>query len=344
MTLGSPARTGFVTGGTWCADHNKLVSHWPGEEEVVAIVTNEIRGGGSACNLGIDLKRLDPDMPVSTIGLIGDDDDGRILMAEADAVGIERSGLLIAQSGSTHHTDAFTASDTGRRTHFYAPGTAALLTPDHFDFSHVKARILHLGLPGVHAKLDAAWGEDVNGWVTVLKKARAAGIATNLELCSIPAERISQIVRPCLAYLDLLIVNDFEVAAIAGHDTIPGTDVDVQHCLAAARTVLEMGSMQMVVTHFPEGAVAVSADGSETLSPSVNIPSDVIQGTNGAGDAFAAGVLYGLHQDWSAKDAIELGHATAAASVRGLGTTETVVGWQDCLALASHFGWRKEIK
>ena len=195
-------------------------------------------------------------------------------------------------------------------------------------------------MPGVHAKLDGAWGDDENGWVSVLKKARAAGIATNLELCSIPAARISQIVRPCLAHLDLLIVNDFEVAAIAGHDATPGAEVDVQQCLDAARRVLAMGSMLMVVTHFPGGAVAVSADDAEILSPSVRIPSESIQGTNGAGDAFAAGVLYGLHQDWAVTDAIELGHASAAASVRGLGTTDTVVAWQDCLALATGWGWR----
>lgn len=341
MILGSPKRKGIVTGGTWCADHNKLVTHWPGPEEVVEILTSEIRGGGSACNLGIDLKRLDPDIPVSTIGLIGDDEDGRILMAEADSAGIERSGLLIVEACPTSHTDAFTADDTGKRTHLYSPGAAAQLSPEHFELSGMQARFLHLGLPGVHPKLDDAWGDDENGWVTVLKKARAAEMATNLELCSIPAARIAQIVRPCLAHLDLLIVNDFEIAAIAGHDITPTAEVDVQQCLNAARKVLSMGAMQLVISHFPGGAVAVSLDGEETLTPSVDIPSGEIHGTNGAGDAFAAGVLYGLHQNWSITRAMELGHASAAASIRGLGTTDTVVAWQDCLSLASQWGWRR---
>ena len=271
MRLGSQARKGIVTGGTWCADHNKCVSHWPGEEEVVEIQANEVRGGGSACNLAIDLKRLDPDFLVSTIGLIGDDEDGRTLIAEANAAGIDLSGLVIAENGSTSHTDAFTAADTGRRTHLFLPGTAAQLTPDHFDFSGVTARILHLGLPGIHAKLDSAWGDDANGWVTVLKEARAAGIATNLELCSIPAERIAQIVRPCLAHLDLLVVNDFEIAAVAGLEIGHGVEVDVEQCLNAARNVLSKGSMQLVVVHFPGGAVAVGPGCEEFLKPSLNI-------------------------------------------------------------------------
>ena len=340
MRFGSVTRRGIVTGGTWCADHNKFVSHWPGEEAVVEILTNEVRGGGSACNLAIDIRRLDPDMPVSTIGLIGDDEDGRILIAEADAAGIDRSRLAIDISGSTHHTDAFTSAESGQRTHLYLPGTAAKLTPDHFDFCGIQARILHLGLPGVHKKLDGTWGDDVNGWVTVLKKAHAAGIATNLELCSIPAVSIAQIVRPCLAHLDLLVVNDFEIAAIAGQEVRQGAEVDAQRCLSAARSVLANGSMQLVVAHFPGGAVAVCQNGSEILKPSVDIPTEAVRGTNGAGDAFAAGLLYGLHQEWEVAAAIELGHASAAASVRGLGTTDGVISWSDCLALASRWGWR----
>ena len=340
MRLGSAARRGIVAGGTWCADHNKSVTHWPGEEEVVEILTNEVRGGGSACNLAIDMKRLDPELPVSTIGLLGNDEDGRILVAEADAARIDRSHLIIATNGRTAHTDAFTSSKTGRRTHLYLPGAADELTPDHFDFSQIRARILHLGLPGVHAKLDAPWGSDANGWVTVLKKAQSAGLATNLELCSIPADRIAALVRPCLAHLDLLVVNEFEIAAIAGFSAGHDTEVDAEHCMNAVRQVLAAGSMKLVVAHFPHGAVAVSDGGEEVSIPSVAVPSETIQGTNGAGDAFAAGLLYGLHEHWTLEAAIEVGHATAAASVRSLGTTDALVSWRECLELASLWGWR----
>ena len=101
--------------------------------------------------------------------------------------------------------------------------------------------------------------------------------------------------------------------------------------------------MQLVVAHFPDGAVAVSGDGKEYLIPSISVPSDAIQGTNGAGDAFAAGLLYGLHEDMDITDAIRLGHASAAASMRGLGTTDTMVSWRKCLELATNWGWRDTI-
>ena len=101
--------------------------------------------------------------------------------------------------------------------------------------------------------------------------------------------------------------------------------------------------MQLVVVHFPGGAVAITKDKEELLVPSVAIPAKEIVGTNGAGDAFAAGILYGLHEDWPLAEIINLGHAAAAASVRSLGTTDAGMSWQECVELASTWGWRTAI-
>jgi len=337
----APDRHGFVTGGTWCADHNKLVERWPVEEDLVLIHEEETRGGGSACNLAIDIRRLDPAMPVATIGLLGDDADGMALVRQAEAEGLDCAGLAMLPGRRTTFTDAFTAQDTGRRTHLYHPGTSGALTPDHFDLSDSSARILHLGLPGLHAQMDKPWGDDPNGWVTVLRAAQAAGLKTNFELCSLPAERLAHIVSPCLAHLDYLIVNEFEIAAIAGRPVAHGEDTDIDACLANALRVLDDGAMELVIVHFPAGAVAVTRRGERSLTPSVNIPPDSIAGSNGAGDAFAAGALYGLHQDWALDRIMELAHAAAAASMRHIGTTDAMMGWSDCLTLARDYGWRK---
>jgi sugar/nucleoside kinase (ribokinase family) len=339
--MAAARRSGVVTGGTWCADHNKLVEHWPGEEEVVEILTEDVRGGGSACNLAVDLKRLDARFPVSTIGVVGEDEDGRILLSEAQAAGIECSRLQVVSGIRTNYTDAFSSGDTGRRTHLFHAGTNASLSPDHFDFSDIGARILHLGLPGVHATMDRPWLDDENGWVSVLKKARRAGIDTNLELCSVPADRLARIVRPCLPHLDLLIVNDFEIAAIAGRPATHGGTVDAAGCMTAAREVMSAGPMRLVAVHFPEGAIVLTREGQELHVPSIAAPPDQIAGSNGAGDAFAAGLLYGLHEGWDLEETVRLGHSAAAASLRGVGTTDAVQSWQECLALAAKWGWRE---
>lgn len=334
-------RRGIVTAGTWCADHNKVVPYWPGEDKVTEILSHEVRSGGSAANLAIDVKRLDPTFPVATIGLLGDDEDGAILFAEAEAAGLDATRLLRKKGARTNATDAFLSKASGRRTHLFSAAVASELCPDHFDFAGTTARFLHLGLPGIHEKLDNPWGDDPNGWVTVLKKAKAAGLATNLELCSIPAERINAIVRPCLPHLDLLVVNDFEIAAIDG--TAPDATSDTDALLACLKRVLEAGAMNLVAVHFPEGAVALARDGTTWREPSVAVPQAEIAGPNGAGDAFAAGFLYALHEDWPIAEALRLGHAAAAMALRSVGTTDAVETWQRCLEKAAEWGTRPAI-
>ncbi|MDA8249443.1 MAG: carbohydrate kinase family protein [Rhodospirillales bacterium] len=331
-------RRGFVTGGTWCVDRNKLVEYWPEEDGLVQILAVEQRGGGSACNFAVDMRQLDPTMPVATIGLVGDDEDGRFLLAEADAAGIERGQLHVTAEAPTQYTDAFGSQRSGRRTHFYFEGTAALLTPAHFDFSQVAGRVFHLGLPGLHRRMDAARSDAANGWVATLRAAHAAGLLTSLELASIAPERIAGIVRPCLPHLDFLIVNDVEIGALAGAATLRDGRTDVAACARAVQAVAARGRMRLVAAHFPAGAVALAADGRLIRQPALRVPPGAIAGANGAGDAFAAGTLYGLHEGWDAAQALALGRAAAAASLRGVSTTGTVETWQACLALAAQWG------
>lgn len=337
------SRRGIVTGGTWCVDRNRAIDAWPHEDGVAEILATELYGGGSGCNLAIDIKKLDPSFPVATIALVGDDADGQFLKTQADAHGIERSRMATTAAAATQFTDAYVSQRSGRRTHIFFQGTGALLTPDHFNFAGVDARILHLGLPGAHKLMDQKWGGDPNGWVTVLRAAREAGLLTNLELFSIAPERIALLVRPCLPYLDYLIVNDVEIGAIARLQTSHDGVTVVKACIDAARQVLALGTMRLVIVHFPAGAVAIARDGQTWTASSVSIPQSEIVSANGAGDAFAAGALYGIHEDWSMDAALELAHATAAMSLRGLSTCSAVDTYQICLAQARRWGHRQAI-
>lgn len=331
---------GFVTGGTWCADYNLLVASWPREETANPILGNDIQGGGSGCNFSVDMRKLDPEIPVATIGIVGNDGDGVLLRAITEKHGIDGSRMIVSNNGATHRTMAFTALDTKRRTHLFEAGVNDALSPDHFDFDGLEGRMLHLGLPGTHAVLDGPWGSDPNGWVAVLRKAKTAGLETNLELMSIAPERLRDLVRPCLHHLDFLVVNDWEIGAIANVTTLQDMQTDVPAVLAAMRKVIGLGAMKLVVVHFPEGALALTREGAHLFQPSVKVPEAVIVGANGAGDAFAAGMFCGLYQGRGLKEALELGHASAAASLRSSDTTGAVEEADNCLGLARQWGWR----
>ncbi len=121
-------RHGIVTGGTWCVDRNKILDFWPSEDGVAEILKVDKRGGGCGCNLAVDIRKLDPSMPVETIGLVGEDEDGRFLLAEADAAGVDRRQMHVVPGVTTNYSDAFVSSKTGRRTHIYEAGSSAILT------------------------------------------------------------------------------------------------------------------------------------------------------------------------------------------------------------------------
>ena len=70
------------------------------------------------------------------------------------------------------------------------------------------------------------------------------------------------------------------------------------------------------------------------------MPAEAIAGANGAGDAFVAGVLYGLHEGWPLERCLTLGHCAAASALASVSTTGSVARVAECLALADRWGWR----
>lgn len=334
-------RSGILCGVAWCIDRNVSIATWPPEETVAVVLSEDHQGGCPGHNMSTALKRLGAEFPVSAIGLVGDDADGRKLHKICDELGIDRSQLEMRKGLTTSYVMAVTAKDTGKRTFFSTAGAHAAQTPDDFDFTNSHARIVHLGLPGFHEKLDAPWKDDANGWVTTLKKARAAGLKSNLEMASFDATLIGNIVVPMLPWLDSLIINDFEAAAISRQQLIENGRTNI----AACRKVLEHTmqahtNLSFAVIHFPMGAIAMLRNGEVHEQASVNVPREIIVGSNGAGDSFAAGILLGHHEGWPMQQSLKLAHASAATSLRASSTTASIVNWRECLTLADGWGWR----
>jgi sugar/nucleoside kinase (ribokinase family) len=334
-------RSGIICGAAWCIDRNVSIATWPAEETVAISLGEDHQGGCPGHNMSTALVKLGAPFAVSAIGLIGNDADGRKLHSICDAHNIDRSQLEMRDGLTTSYVLAMTTKDTGKRTFFSTAGAHAVQTPDDFDFTKTNARIVHLGLPGFHEKLDGPWGADANGWVTILKKAAAAGLKSNLEMASFDAVLIGSIVRPMLPWLNSLIINDFEAAAISGVTTIQNLHTNIPACRSVLENLMAAyQNLDLAVIHFPMGAIAMNRSGEVVELASVNVPRSEIVGSNGAGDAFAAGILLGHHEGWSLATSLKLAHASAAASLRAGSTTAAIVSWQECLTLADHWGWR----
>ncbi len=328
-------RRGFVCAGCWTLDRIKVIDAWPAEEELARITATDRQGGGSAHNVAIDIRRLDDTMPVEAIGLLGADADGDFLYQTSTEAGVDSHQLHRTAEAETSYTDVMTVGHSGKRTFFHHAGANDLLNPDHFEFASTRAKVLHLGLLGVHHLLDEPWRNEPSGWVAVLKAAQAAGLQTNIEMVSIEPARNRHLCLPCLPYLDTLIVNDHEIGALANIHTIENGETLPERCKEAAHKIIGEGAMQLVVAHYPGGALCVTRDGQSYHADALKIDPDTIKSTVGAGDAFAAGMLYALHENWAIDKAMSLAHAAAATSLRSHTTVGSVETVDQCLALAA---------
>jgi sugar/nucleoside kinase (ribokinase family) len=146
-------------------------------------------------------------------------------------------------------------------------------------------------------------------------------------------------VNPCLPHLGYLFLNEYELARLSGS----GVCKKPAQLDAQAREILRHGVRGAVIVHLPEGALCVSKDSPAILQPSVRMPEDLIVGTAGAGDAFSAGVILGLHEGWDFQRCLELGVCAAAASLRDATCSAAIEPWQNCLALGRKMGFHAGI-
>jgi len=332
-------RLGILAGGHWVIDHVKLIDAWPPQDALASITSQRNANGGCAYNLLKDLSLMGARFPLQGAGLISHDPDGEAILRDCDALGIDRTRIRQTDAAPTSYTDVMTVASTGRRTFFYQRGANAILSEEHFDLESSNARIFHLGYFCLLDTLDRVGPDGRNGHARLLERASALGFITSADMVSNETADFPSIVGPSLPHLDYLIANEFEIGRLAGRECARGGRTQIRAVLTAAREVLGRGVRRAVVVHFREGAVIVPRDGEEIRLGSVAIPREKIQGAAGAGDAFAAGLLFGIHEDWPLDQALELGMSVAAESLEDATCSGSIRPWRVCLQMAHLLGY-----
>ena len=330
-------RRGIVLAGIVVLDVIHIIDHWPAEETLAFIDRTEHAAGGPPHNAGAGLLKLGAGFPVTLLATSGDDAYGAAMLESAASYGLDTSRITVIPGAVTSHTHVMSCQDTGRRTFFAQLGCNNLMTVDHLlPPPGSTAKLYYLGSPGVARGLDAS-----DGWRTLLAAARGMGMKTCLELCPVPADVLRQQVPRCLPLCDYFVVNDYEAGSLTGVDVAPGGKLSWQAAEFACRKLLDMGVAELTGIHHPDGAVAVKRNGEVSKRPSVKMEQSDIAGATGAGDAFYAGVLLGLHEDWPLDRCLDLGNAAAATSLHSPTTSASIRPWAECLAYAASKGLRR---
>jgi sugar/nucleoside kinase (ribokinase family) len=331
--------TGILAGGNWIVDKVKFIDVYPQQDTLANISGESNANGGSPFNILTDLDRLQAPFPLAGVGLIGDDGDGAMILRLCADHRIDARQLRVHPKAPTSYTDVMTVRSTARRTFFHQRGANAFLDDEHFRFEPGCARIFHLGYLLLLDRLDGPDPEFGTVAARVLHRARQAGCKTSIDVVSEDSQRFAGIVLPALKQVDYCLLNEFELERTTGATIRLGDgSLDFKALQLAAGQLLDAGVREWVIVHFPEGACALGPDRRLHTQGSLNLPQSEIVGTVGAGDAFAAGVLLGLHENLPIETALRYGVCASAACLRGPGASDGVGSLADCLALEQKFG------
>jgi len=335
-------RNGILAGGNWIIDQIKTIDSYPAQEELAIIIEEGKSNGGSPYNLLKDLARLEAPFPLEAVGIVGNDERGKFIINECKSLGICTDQLVGTEKAATSYTDVMSLQISGKRTFFHSRGANALLDELNFDFSRSNAKIFHLGYLLMLDKLDILHDDGNTGASNIFKSAKNNGFLTSADLVSVRTGWFKKVIPPSLPFIDFLFINEIEARMLTGIETVTSSgEISVENCYKAASAIIEMGVQQWVFLHYQYGVFSMSS-GKETIyQPGIQMTDEGIKGTVGAGDAFAAGLLLGIHEDFGIKTSLDLGVCAAASCLSSPTCSDGIAPYKECLSFAEKYGYRK---
>ena len=270
-----------------------------------------LRGGGCALNTASVLVRLG--LSATVAGKVGADPFGDFLFGLLDERGIDSRGVIRDPSAATSATIVLVDSD-GERTFFHLPGANGLLRAEELDREALFAgRALHVAGALVMERLD---GEP---FAALLAEGRRRGLVTSLDTVWDGSGRWARAL-PALRYADLFCPSLAEARAITNAETPED----------AARRLREYGAGAVALTLGADGCF-VAGDDFEGLVPGFAVAA---VDSTGAGDAFAAGLLYGRLGGWPLERSARFANACGALATTAVGAVEGLIDGAQALELA----------
>lgn len=293
-------------------DHIKIVERILEDGEAV-VLDSCSSPGGSAANTIYGLARLG--VGTAFCGAVGDDDYGKTLLQDFQKVGVDTSKIRVKHGAKTG-TVLCLSDKLGRRSLYVVPSANSLLTMNDLDPAAInRAGMLHL-----------ASFADERQFKVVLELVDRLGSSIRLSFApgALYAVKGLKTLAPILKRTYILFLNQNEMRQLTGKDVTSG-----------AEGCLKQGCQKVVVTLGTGGklgkatAVGYIRDAEheyiiEPLSRDIGVSRDIGAevDTTGAGDAFAAGFIYGLLKGKGLEDCGRLGNLVARFSITKMGARE----------------------
>ena len=335
-------RKGICVAGNMIVDIHYPIEGWPKQGELVHIYDGISRStGGAVCNVVVDLAKLDPELPLFAMGKIGVDAEGDLIM---DTLGqyknIDTSNVI--RDGISAFTHVMADVKSKQRTFFTYLGANGRFEEADIDWDKVSADIFHIGYILLLDALDQP--DEVYGskMAKLLHAAQAHGLKTSIDVVSEASDRFRRLVPPALKYTDYCVINEYEAEQTTGVRLRDDAGALIfENLPEALHTMKRMGVSTWAVIHCPEGGFGLDENDRFVSLGSLILPEGYIKGSVGAGDAFCAGVLYGAEKGWTLDKAVDLGIASAAASLSDPSATAGMCSAEEAMAMFERYDRRQ---
>lgn len=285
------------------------VTHIPQGQGSQLLDEIRLAPAGSAAGTAVGLAKLG--LAVATVGAVGRDALGDVLIEALNRIGVDTSHVL-RKSGVQTSASILPIRPNGDRPALHVVGANGAFTIDDVPWTVVEsASHLHLG------GTDSMRGLGRDGAPEIVRRARQSGATTSMDILSEGSPKLLSILEPCLRFVDWFMPNAEQACRLTG-TSMPDD---------AARRLLDLGARGVVLTMGGEGSLMATAQGRQRL-PAHAI--DVVD-TSGCGDAYCAGFIRALQLGWSAAECMKLGNAGAALVAQGLGSDAGINSLEETL-------------
>lgn len=281
----------------WLAHVERL----PGPDELVIAQEVSYLPGGAGANVAVNLKRLQ--LRVAFCGKFGADANARLLMEDFSRAGVDTSACIVA-SDCSQASCFITVDRKGERTIVALGGVGPLQKSSEIPLAFLqKARIVYLTDTYSHIAREIILAARSSGALCIFNP---GGIGLQ--------DGLSQL-APLFAITELLLISGADARRL-----FPDLDTP-----AIMEAFSQFGIRKVVMTLGLEGACVLEGDRLQFI-PVYKLgqiePGGAITDTTGAGDAFAAGVIYGLFKGWALPEAARAGTVAAALKIRSYGARQ----------------------
>lgn len=259
---------------------------------------------GTAGGTAVDLAKLGAE--VFSIGATGKDEIGSVVRGILSRYGVDSTGMVEKPGVQTSAT-ILPIRPNGERPALHVMGANAAFTVEDVDLHALdQFRVVHVGGTFLMPKFDG------DGAAQVLSAAQAAGCLTTMDVLGVAKEGMAQILEPSMPHLDFFMPNIEEATMVTGYSDRA----------SIASYFLDLGVKTVILKMGEKGSSINQIGKPELRIPAFRVP---VVDTTGCGDAYDAGIIWALLQDWDIEKAARFASACGSLVATGLGSDAGIV-------------------